>query len=781
MINLFSRRPTFDDRRPRRGSYRTKPISVNLNPEQHGQKEILPVINHRGRVSKIKASEGTAIEGILDRIVYFNEENNYTVARLKISGQKELLTIVGNLPSLHPGETLKLQGQWVNNPKFGKQFVVTSCLPVLPATLTGIEKYLGSGLIKGIGPVMAHRLTQKFGLATLEVIEGEPQRLGEVEGIGPVRVERISKAWEEQKEIKEVILFLQGHGVSTTYAVRIYKKYGANAISLVREDPYRLAADIPGIGFKTADHIAQNMGIEPESPLRARAGLLYLLWEATEEGNIFLPLDVLMTKATNLFQIDINILGEALDFLRLRNKVVVEDGRKDEEVYLRPLWLVEEKIAASLFRLVSAPGIPLSIDIEKAIAWVQGINGINLAENQKEAIRKAIRSKVLVITGGPGTGKTTLVNSIIKILEKKQLKIILASPTGRAAKRLAEVTGREAKTIHRLLEYKPKDGKFNKNEENQLEADLIIVDETSMVDALLLNHLLKAVPSQAGLILVGDINQLPSVGPGNVLRDIIKSDTVDVVTLNEIFRQARQSMIIINAHRVNQGKFPWLKREKGLDFYFLEKNDPREALRIIIDLCTVRIPGSFNFQPGDIQVLTPLRKGMVGVDKLNQELQNVLNPQGVEVVHTGRVFRLQDKVMQVRNNYEKEVFNGDVGRIAGIDLEEQIILVQFEERLVSYDYHELDELTLAYAISVHKSQGSEYPVVVLPLLMQHFVMLQRNLIYTAITRAKKLMVLVGDKKALAIAVKKTKSRERHTGLVKKLYRLFNKVLDNELA
>ena len=720
-------------------------------------------------------NQDAAIEGILERIVYFSEEDNYTVAKLKVKKERELVTIVGNLLAVHPGETLQLQGKWVNNQKFGRQFKVTSCLPVLPATITGIEKYLGSGLIKGIGPVTAKRLTEKFGLETLAVIESNPGRLEEVEGIGPVKIEWIKRAWEEQKEIKEVILFLQNYEVSTAYAVRIYKAYGNNAISFLRENPYRLAMDISGIGFKTADRIAQKLGIEPNSPLRAHAGVLYLLWEATEEGNVFLPREELVEKASAVLEIEKTLLLEALTNLQQEGKIVIEEERPGKgEVYLRPLWMAEEKVAERLHRLSRAPKPLLAIDTEKAIAWVQSVNGVKLAERQQEAIKKSATSKVLVITGGPGTGKTTLVNSILKIMEKKKQRIVLVSPTGRAAKRLAEVTGREAKTIHRLLEYKPQEGKFGRHEENPLEADLVIVDETSMVDVLLMNHLLKAVPSRATLILVGDINQLPPVGPGNVLRDIIRSVTVETVTLAEIFRQASRSMIVVNAHRVNRGELPFLKKEKGLDFYFVEKKDPEEALETIKDLCARRIPTAFGFHPAnDIQVLSPLRKGTAGVERLNKELQALLNPRGQEVMSSGHIFRLQDKVMQIKNNYEKEVFNGDIGRIVRIDQEEQEILVQFEERKVRYDYRDLDELALAYAISVHKSQGSEYPVVILPVLRQHFVLLQRNLIYTAITRAKKLMIIVGDKRALAMAVKNAQVRERYTGLEKRLRQRFS--------
>ena len=694
-------------------------------------------------------------------------------------GEREPVTVVGNLFAVHPGETLKLTGKWVHSRKFGRQFRAVSCLPVLPATLTGIEKYLGSGLIKGIGPVMARRLTQKFGLRTLEVIENEPQRLLEVEGIGPVRVEKIKKAWAGQKEIKDVILFLQSHGVSTAYAVKIYKAYGNNAVTLLRENPYRLAMDISGIGFKTADKIAKNLGVPPDSPLRTQAGILFLLWEAAEEGHVFLPREELVERAAQVLEVDAGLVQGALDELGKDDRVVVEVFNGQEEgaagVYLKPLWVAEEKIAERLFRLSRAAASRPAVDPEKAVAWVQDVNALTLAEKQKEALKKALTEKVLVITGGPGTGKTTLVKSILKIMEAKKQKVVLASPTGRAAKRLSEVTGREAKTIHRLLEYRPLEGRFARNEENPLDADLVIVDETSMVDVLLMNHLLKAVPLSATLILVGDADQLPSVGPGNVLKDIIASGAVATVALTEIFRQAGRSMIVVNAHRVNRGEFPVLKKEKGLDFYFIEKKEPEEAVQEIKELMARKIPATFGFRPvEDIQVLSPLRKGAAGVERLNQELQALLNPRGREVGRAGRIFRVNDKVMQIRNNYEKDVYNGDIGRIVQVDAEEQEIWVQFEDRRVSYDYADLDELVLAYAISVHKSQGSEYPAVVLSLLNQHYVMLQRNLLYTAITRAKKLLVIVGDKKALAMAVKNARPQRRYTGLQRRLKEIYSR-------
>jgi exodeoxyribonuclease V alpha subunit len=720
----------------------------------------------------VKAVSGpTTIEGIVERIVYFSEEDNFTVARLQMAKRHDLVTVVGHIPMPTPGETLRLKGEWTASTKFGEQFRVESCLSVLPSTITGIEKYLGSGLVKGIGPIMAKRLVSRFGVDTLDIIEDSPERLLEVEGIGPIRAERLTKAWREQKEVREVMVFLQGHGVSSTYAVKIYKAYGDRAISIVKENPYRLALDISGIGFKTADRIAQNMGIDPNSQMRAEAGIIHVLSELVDEGHVYYPYDELMGKALSLLKVDEGILHAALTALKEQRRVVVENREDHKAVYLTPLHVAEVNVAKRLKALLKAPRQLFPINVERATEWVQRVNGIELAEMQKEALKKAINGKVLVITGGPGTGKTTLVNSIIRILERKGQRIALASPTGRAAKRLSEVTGREAKTIHRLLEYSPSEGGFKRNEDNPLDADLVIIDEASMVDILLMNHLLKAVPPSATLILLGDIDQLPSVGPGNVLRDIINSGVVDVVRFTEIFRQAQESLIIVNAHRVNRGEFPKTELPEGRrgDFYFVARDEPERVLDAVRKLCCDRIPRAFHLDPvADIQVITPMHKGIVGVANLNSELQKLLNPRGEEITRGGTTFRTGDKVMQIRNNYEKEVFNGDIGTIVSIDTEEKESQVRFEDRLVNYEWSELDELVLAYAISIHKSQGSEYPAVVVPILPQHYVMLQRNLLYTAITRAKKLVMLVGSKRAIAIAVRNNRVQHRYSALSARL-------------
>jgi len=711
------------------------------------------------------------IEGILERIVFFSEETNFTVARLQVARNPDLVTIVGSIPCPNPGETLRLKGEWIVDVKFGRQFRVESCLSVLPSTITGIEKYLGSGLVKGIGPIMAKRVVAMFGLETLDVIGEQSERLLEVEGIGPIRVQRITKAWQEQKEVREVMVFLQGHGVSSTYAVKIYKAYGDKSVAVVKENPYRLALDISGIGFKTADRIAQNMGIDPSSQIRAEAGIIHVLSELVDEGHVYYPHDKLMDASASLLEVNRDVLETALSALITQRRVVIDEHVEDRAVYLTPLHVAEVNVAKRLETLINSPRQLIQIDIEMAMQWVQRAIRIELADLQKEAIRKAVASKALVLTGGPGTGKTTLLNCIIRILEKKGQRILLASPTGRAARRLSEVTGREAKTIHRLLEYSPSEGGFKRNEENPLEADLVIIDESSMVDILLMNHLLKAVSPTTTLMLVGDIDQLPSVGPGNMLKDVIASGRVETVRLTEVFRQAQESMIVVNAHRVNRGEFPLVRTPEGkkADFYFVARDDPEKALEMVKELCARRLPRAFRLNPfDDIQVITPMHKGVVGVANLNAEMQMLLNPTGNEVSRGGRCFRINDKVMQTTNNYEKEVFNGDIGRVVEIKHEEQTLAVKYEDRIVDYEWSDLDELVLAYAISIHKSQGSEYPAVVVPILPQHYIMLQRNLLYTAITRAKKLVVLVGSSRAIAMAARNSRVQHRYTALAARL-------------
>ncbi|MDY6863803.1 MAG: ATP-dependent RecD-like DNA helicase [Thermodesulfobacteriota bacterium] len=712
------------------------------------------------------------LEGILEKIVYFSEDDNFTVARLKIGDRKNFATIVGNM-SVSPGETLRLKGMWNQDKKYGEQFKVDTYLALVPATLNGIEKYLGSGLVKGVGPVMAGRLTDRFGLKTLEVIESEPSRLTEVEGIGEVRAERIKKAWDEQKAVREVMIFLQGYGANASYAARIYKEYGDRAQYMIKENPYRLADEISGIGFKTADKIAQKLGIDPASPLRAEAGIVYVLREMVKKGHVYYLFDELIEKASEILDINGDTLKDVLLFIQKENKVIIEgSGKKWNAVYLKPLYIGEENVARKLRAIIDTPAPRINIDIKRAIEWVHRENNISLAERQKMAIEKAITSKFLIITGGPGTGKTTIVKSIIKIMERMHRKIALASPTGRAAKRLSELTGKEARTIHRLLEFSPREKRFKRNQDCLLEVDLLIVDEASMIDLLLFNSVLKAMPLTSSFILVGDSDQLPSVGPGNVLKDIIDSQVADVVILNEIFRQARKSRIITNAHRINKGEFPETKNdseEQLKDFYFIEKREPEEVLKSIKYLVSTGIPKTFGFRAkDDIQVLSPMHKGIIGVNNLNCELQNLLNPYGKEFFRNGRKFKVNDKVMQIENNYEKDIFNGDIGIITKIDEDRQEIRIRFEERELQYDYSEIDEVILAYAISIHKAQGSEYPAVIVPVHLQHYIMLQKNLLYTAITRGKKLVVLIGTKKAIAVAIKNNKVKERYTKLDERL-------------
>ncbi|MGQ0506759.1 MAG: SF1B family DNA helicase RecD2 [Myxococcaceae bacterium] len=708
----------------------------------------------------------STLEGILERVTFINEENAWSVVKLEVPGKQELVTAVGNLLGVQPGESLRLSGRWAVDRKYGEQFKVDSYVTVKPATLVGMEKYLGSGLVRGIGKVIAARLVKKFGLATLEVIDQQTERLTEVEGIGRIRQKRIADAWVEQRHIQDVMVFLQSHGVSTTYAVRVYKTYRERAIAIVKENPYRLAMDIWGIGFKTADKIAGQLGISPTSPQRAVAGLLHVLGEASDEGHVFLPREQLLESGTTLLEIDRSILETAAEELIAEEKVVAAPlaGSTDMAVYLKSLHIAEAGSVSLLRSLLSVPPKPIAIDVNKAIAWFEEQQQITLADEQREAVRKAVTGKVLVITGGPGTGKTTLVNGIIRILEKKGRRILLAAPTGRAAKRMTETTGREAKTLHRLLDFDPKVQAFKRNRDNPLESDLVIVDEASMIDSVLAYNLLKAVPAQCQLVLVGDVDQLPSVGPGSVLQEIIVSGAVDVVRLKHIFRQAEQSQIVVSAHRINEGRMPVLDAEsKSSDFFFIEKEEPEEVLATLKHVVSERIPKRFGFDPLDaVQVLTPMHRGLLGAASLNTEFQALLNPSGPSIVRGSRLFRVGDKVMQIRNNYDLEVFNGDIGRVEAVDESDRSLDAVFDGRRVTYDYSDLDELVLAYACSIHKAQGSEYPCVVIPVHTQHYVMLQRNLLYTGITRGRRLVVLVGTRRALAIAVKNAKLDDRWT-------------------
>ena len=718
------------------------------------------------------------LDGQIERITYCNEENGFTIARLKVFGQRDLVTVVGNLMSPTPGAILKMEGEWSVHPKFGEQFKVVKYKTAVPATLYGIKKYLGSGLIKGIGPVMAGRIVKRFSKKTLDIIEHHVEKLVEVDGIGKKRVALIEKAWEEQKEIRDVMLFLQTHGVSSGYAVKIFREYENNSIPVVTENPYRLAEDIYGIGFITADTIAEKLGFSKDSEQRIEAGILYVLHQLSDEGHVYYPYEELINKSREILTVERDVVVDAIAVIAVNKKIVIEDlnsgiekfAVNNKAVYLAKFYLCETRIAGMIKRLVFSPGCMRSIDIDSAVAWVQEQLSIQLAEKQIEAVAGSCENKMMIITGGPGTGKTTIINAILKIFSKITGRIMLAAPTGRAAKRMSETTGYGAKTIHRLLEYSFANGGFQKNEKKPLNCDLLIIDEASMIDTVIMYHLLKAIPPEATFILVGDVNQLPSVGAGNILNDIIESGLVPVVKLNEIFRQARESRIIVNAHRINKGMMPYLtSKDKKNDFYFIEQEDPERVLDIILRLVKDRVPSSFGFDSvNDIQVLSPMHRGVAGAANLNIKLQEALNSSGTGIIRGSRNFRVNDKVMQVRNNYDKNVFNGDIGRIIRVSTEDQEVTISFDGRRITYDFNDLDELVLAYAVSVHKSQGSEYPVVVIPVLTQHYMLLQRNLIYTAVTRGRRLVVIVGTKKAMAIAVKNDKTHRRYTYLKERL-------------
>jgi exodeoxyribonuclease V alpha subunit len=714
------------------------------------------------------------LQGQIERITYTNDDNGFTIAKVKVYGHRDLVTVVGILMAPTPGEILKMRGEWANHPKYGEQFKVVHYRSMVPASVYGIQKYLSSGLIKGIGPIMAKRIVKQFGKGTLDIIENEIEKLTKVNGIGPKRIGMIKKAWDEQKEIREVMIFLQTHGVSSGYATKIFKQYGSRSIAVVKQNPYRLATDIFGIGFVTADQIAEKLGFAKDSELRAEAGILYVLNHLSDEGHVYYPYEPLIEKCQEILQVGREVVVNAFGSITLEKRIVIEDLNQNIEefrennkaVYLSKFFVSETSIASRMKTLIGVPKSIRKIDSDKAIEWVQRQLSITLAKNQVEAIRCAVENKVMIITGGPGTGKTTIINAILKIFSRLGVKILLAAPTGRAAKRMNETTGHEAKTIHRLLEYSIQKGGFQKNEEKPLDCHLIILDESSMIDTILLYHLLKAIPPEATFILVGDVNQLPSVGAGNVLKDIIASGAVPVVELNEIFRQAKESLIIVNAHKINNGQLPSLELTGPKDdFYFIEQEDPERVLSIILELTKERIPTRFRLDPvDDIQVLTPMHKGTVGAGNLNVKLQKALNPGEDGLVRGNRNFRINDKVMQIKNNYDKEVFNGDIGRIASIDQENHEVAITFDGRDVAYDYTDLDEIVLAYAVSVHKSQGSEYPAVIVPILTQHYVLLQRNLIYTAVTRGRRLVVVIGTRKAMSIGIGNDKTEKRYTYL-----------------
>ncbi|WP_175410273.1 ATP-dependent RecD-like DNA helicase [Streptomyces sp. TRM64462] len=729
-------------------------------------------------------SQLAVVEGVLERITYSNEENGYTVARVDTGrGGGELLTVVGSLLGAQPGESLRMEGRWGSHPQYGRQFTVENYTTVLPATVQGIRRYLGSGLVKGIGPVFADRITEHFGVDTLRIIEEEPKRLIEVPGLGPKRTARIADAWEEQKAIKEVMVFLQGVGVSTSIAVRIYKKYGDASISVVRNQPYRLAADVWGIGFLTADRIAQSVGIPHDSPDRIKAGLRYALSQSSDQGHCYLPEERLIGDAVKLLQVDtglvIECLGELADGDEEEGGVVRErlpgpDGEPVTAVYLLPFHRAERSLAGQLLRLLRADEDRLAafrdVAWDKALAWLADRTGAELAPEQEQAVRLALTRRVAVLTGGPGCGKSFTVRSVVELARAKKATVVLAAPTGRAAKRLAELTGAEASTVHRLLELKP-GGDAAYDRDRPLDADLVVVDEASMLDVLLANKLVKAVAPGAHLLLVGDVDQLPSVGAGEVLGDLLAPGSpIPSVRLTRIFRQAQKSGVVTNAHRINSGQHPVTT---GLpDFFLFVEEDTEEAGRLTVDVAARRVPARFGLDPRrDVQVLAPMHRGPAGAGTLNGLLQQAVTPArpGVpEKRFGGRVFRVGDKVTQIRNNYEKGkngVFNGTVGVVTSLDPDEQRLTVRTDEdEEVPYDFDELDELAHAYAVTIHRSQGSEYPAVVIPVTTGAWMMLQRNLLYTAVTRARKLVVLVGSRKAIGQAVRTVSAGRRFTAL-----------------
>jgi exodeoxyribonuclease V alpha subunit len=737
--------------------------------------------------------EVSLLDGVLERVTFANPETGYTIARIgPAHGGSELVTVVGALLGAQVGESLRLRGRWTSHPKFGRQFEVHSYTTVLPATTQGIQRYLGSGLIKGIGPVMAERMVAHFGVDIMHVIESEPARLIEVDGLGPKRTAKITAAWAEQKAIKEVMVFLQGVGVSTSLAVRIYKKYGDEAIAVVRDEPYRLAADVWGIGFKTADTIAAAVGIARDSPERIKAGLAYTLSEAADDGHCYLPAPNLMADAAKILEVPAELITPCLDELAAAEGVIreavpaagpaaasaqAETVPQVPAVYLPPFLMAERALSSALLRLLAARSDRLAafrdVDWDKALGWLRSRTGTPLAPEQEEAVRLALTSRVAVLTGGPGCGKSFTVRSVVALARARGAKVVLAAPTGRAAKRLAELTGHEAATIHRLLQLRP-GGEPSFDAATPLDADLVVVDETSMVDLILANKLVKAVPPGAHLLLVGDVDQLPSVGAGEVLRDLLTAGTLPVVRLTKIFRQAQQSGIVVNAHKINAGQPPGLTG--FADFFWFSCDEPEEVPDLVTDIVARRIPARFGLDPRrDVQVLCPMHRGPAGAGNLNLALQQALTPfrdGQPERRYGGRVFRVGDKVTQLRNNYEKGaagVFNGTVGVVTGISLEDHVLTVLTDEdEPVEYGFDELDELAHAYAVTIHRSQGSEYPAVVIPLTMSSWMMLQRNLLYTGVTRAKKLVVLAGSRRALAVAVRSKGSGRRHTALAHRL-------------
>ena len=712
-------------------------------------------------------SDREVLAGAVERVTFHNGESGFCVLRVKARGHRELVTVVGHAAAVSAGEWVTASGEWVNDRTYGPQFRSRFLRASAPTSAEGIEKYLGSGMIRGIGPVYAKKLVRAFGGKVFDVIEDAPDRLREVEGIGPVRAGRITGAWAEQKVVREIMVFLHSHGVGTARAVRIFRTYGADAVQVMSENPYRLARDIRGIGFRTADAIAMRLGIEKTAEVRVRAGVGHALTEAMDDGHCGLPTGKLLPLAASLLEAPEDLVHSAVEQELAEGNVVADRVGDTPCIFLAGLFGAERGIAGRLDRIAAGPLPWPRIDPERALPWIERRIGLTLAPSQSAAVRLALASKVLVITGGPGVGKTTIVNAILRILVARGANLVLCAPTGRAARRMTEASGFEARTIHRLLEVDPASGGFRRDADRPIDCDLLVVDEASMVDVALMHALLKAVPDHAALLIVGDIDQLPSVGPGQVLADVIASGAVPVVRLTEVFRQAAMSRIIVNAHRINQGSVPDLARPEGeSDFYFVPADGPETAAPLILELVRTRIPRRFGLDPVlDVQVLCPMNRGGVGARSLNVELQAALNPAGERKVERfGWTFAPGDKVMQIENDYDREVYNGDVGRIEDVDPEMGEVAARFDDRIATYGFGELDALVPAYATTIHKSQGSEYPAVVIPLMTQHYVMLQRNLLYTGVTRGRRLVVLVGQRKAVAIAVKAATGRRRWSKL-----------------
>lgn len=713
------------------------------------------------------------LQGYVERITFQNKENGFTVAKLKTPQHLDLLCIVGILPALQVGQTIHAKGKWNINQQHGKQFEIHTYHVEAPSDLLGIQKYLASGLIKGIGPVYAKKIVQAFGLNTLNVIDENPNRLREIPGIGSNRIETISNCWREQRSIREIMIFLQSHDISPAYAHKIFKTYGEKSVKKVQENPYNLSKDIFGIGFKIADTIAKKMGIDQESIQRIDAGIEYVLSQLANDGHACYPAKEFSSIAQTILDVSPSLIHPRLESLELHDRIVnasvIYEGEETTFIWLKPLYACERGIGREVQRLILAPASIHKINTGKALIWVQKQLKIQLAPLQEKAVSQALKKKLLIITGGPGTGKSTITKAILTLTEFLSKQILLAAPTGRAAKRMSEITGREAKTIHSLLEYDFKTHGFKRNRENPLKCELIIVDEASMIDTYLMYNLLKALPNETRVVFVGDINQLPSVGPGNVLKDMIQSMRISTIHLKEIFRQEKGSLITANAHKINSGIFPDICNRHSDDFFFVKKEEKEEVLDTIIHLVCSRLPKKYGFNPfEDIQLLAPMKRGLIGTENLNDTLQKLLNPKDLGINRLGIRFSCGDKVMQIRNNYRKEVYNGDIGRIIDIDTIEQKILVRIENREIPYNFRELDELRLAYAISVHKFQGSECPCIVMPVHTSHFKLLHRNLLYTGVTRGKKLVVLVGSKKALAIAIQNDDVKKRYTTLQQSL-------------